>query len=185
MFVVEDGTGIAGANSFASVAEFDEYCAAHLYADTAAAETEPRKQQALQMASRIIDATVLWKGVRKVNGQGLGWPRLYAPEFEFPFYSYSAHTALAFGYGYRYYDSASVPKGVKDATCELARELLKADRTADPDSKGVSSVNVGPISVTFNADDRPALIPEMVKLMLRPFGRLLTSRSRYVDVRRV
>jgi hypothetical protein len=182
-FSVEDGTGVTGANSFASVAEFDDYLGSHVSGADALAATTERKEQALQSASRIIDAAVLWKGIRKTPTQGLGWPRLYAEEVEFPFYGFGGWTS--WGTGYRYYDSASVPKGVKDATCEMALEMMIADRTAEPEGKGLSSVTVGPISVDFDAADRPALFPQMVALTLRPFGQLLTTKSRYKTVRRV
>lgn len=182
-FVVEDGTGLAGANSFASVAEFDNHLAGQLYAEDAAAATTDNKQRALMMASRLIDATVLWNGVRKAQAQGLGWPRYYAEEAEIQFRGFNAWTV--WGSGYRYYDSNSVPKGVKAATCELARELLKTDRTAEPGEKGIKSTTVGPISVTFDATDRPAILTKVVRLMLRPFGSVPGSSLRFATVRRV
>lgn len=179
-FVVEDGTGLAGANSFASVAEGDEYNAGHLYASDWTGATNDKKEAALRMATRLLDAAVVWNGIKKTSEQALGWPRSYAPEA-----AQSVGGALTNWMPYRYYDSDSVPKGIKDATCELARLLLKSDRTADPQSKGISSVAVGPIDIAFDSADRPEMLPESLLLMLRPFGNLLTSSTRFVNITRV
>lgn len=182
MFTVEDGTGLAGANSFASLAEFNTYLSQRLYATTAAAASDPTKQQALMMASQAIDASWYWNGIRKVKTQGLGWPRQFAVEVEFPFYGYGFWNA--FGAGYRYYDSNSVPIKVKEATCEMAMELLSADRTTDVDGKGLKAVRVGPIRVEFDAANYRKMLPDLVRLLLKPFGRSLAARSKYRAVRR-
>lgn len=177
-FVVEDGTGLAGANSFASVAECDTYHEGHLYATSWTGAANDRKEAALRMATRVIDAAVIWNGVKKLVTQALGWPRSYAPEAEYQ--NYGPSYRLGYWNPYRYYDSNTVPKGIKDATCELARLLLQLDRTADPDDKGIKAVKVGPIDVSFSPEDRPEMLPQTVTLMLRPFGSLLTGHTRFV-----
>lgn len=74
-FIVEDGTGLAEANSYASEAEFEAYCEANGLTFTGDVET------ALVRATAWIDARygARYPGTRKLGrAQGLGWPRSYA-----------------------------------------------------------------------------------------------------------
>lgn len=78
--IVEDGTGVAGAESYASAAETDAYWAAHpqdpLAAAWAAADAAA-KEGALRAASAYLDATYgqAYRGIRASWDQGLDWPR--------------------------------------------------------------------------------------------------------------
>jgi len=60
--IKEDGTGLADANSYASVADGDAYHAGHLYATAWTAATDVQKAVALVMASRLIDAEWQFNG---------------------------------------------------------------------------------------------------------------------------
>ncbi len=185
MIVVEDGTGLSDSVSFASVAEFNAYCAARLYSSDALAATDDDKEKGLQMASRLLDSSVEWKGQRKVVTQALGWPRMYAVQAALTVgFGYGLGFGFSYGFypyqfGATFYDDASVPKGIKDATCELAITLLKADRTADAPGKGIKSFGVGQnaVSVTFDPKDARELLTDAVYLLVRPFGSVITARG--------
>jgi hypothetical protein len=81
--VVEDGTGVAGADSYAAVATANAYWAnrpqdANAALWTAAAAVAGKQDGALREASAYLDATwgTLYRGVRLTATQGLLWPRI-------------------------------------------------------------------------------------------------------------
>ncbi len=81
-FVVEDGTGVTGATSYASIADADTYATTYL-ADTTDwdAADDDEKALALNVASRYLDRKYgrQYKGSQRLlSTQGLLWPRLGA-----------------------------------------------------------------------------------------------------------
>jgi hypothetical protein len=75
--VVEDGTGLPNADSYASVAAADAYFLARGNATWAAALTAD-KESALVRATQSLDGRCSWRGVRLTSAQGLRWPRALA-----------------------------------------------------------------------------------------------------------
>ena len=74
--------------------------------------------------------------------------------------------------------SASVvPKAVRDATCEMARELLLVDRTASPAGEGLKYQNVGTTQTGYDKGDTRPVISHAAQAMLAKFGALVKSRS--------
>lgn len=108
-FTVEDGTGVADANSYVTIAE----AAAHFQdlndEDWADADLKPR-QAALIKATQYLEATYTWVGTKKTKAQALGWPRSGAEDKD--------------GFSI---DSTIVPQKVKDAVFFLAKEALTSD----------------------------------------------------------
>ena len=81
--VVEDGTGVVGAEAYASVAVTDTYWANRTHSAFSATwtgSTTALKEGALREASAYIDSRWggFYKGVRQGNLQGLQWPRVDA-----------------------------------------------------------------------------------------------------------
>lgn len=110
--------GSASGNSFVTEAEAISYMAARLNPDSwitfnGSACTEDEKK-ALIEATRELDP-LMWGGRRATDTQRLAWPRLWAPDPDSPIRSY--------------YDSDVIPQRVKDATCELALQFVKAGTT--------------------------------------------------------
>ena len=126
------------------------------------------------MASRIIDAQMQFRGVRAVGGQALQWPRAGCRDED---------ADPDDGSGFVPVDE--VPKAILEATCELARELLIADRTGAPVGQGLSYSNVGTTQTGYKAEDRRPVLPELVQSMLGKFGVLVTGRSGSVRLVRV
>lgn len=104
--VVEDGTGITNANAYVSVSEADSYFQARNNTSWNARNT-PDKEKAILYATSFLDGVFYWLGHIKKNEQALGWPRI-----------------LVYDKEHRPIDSDSVPRKIKDATCELALEGL-------------------------------------------------------------
>lgn len=134
MFVLEDGTGLSGSNSYASVAEWKAY-----WTDRAfdfSAFTDPNIQVALIKATDYIDTNFRnrFLGSFKVSTQALAWPRL----------NVYLHCIAQTG----------VPINVKRATYEYAKRALTVELLPDPQDTdatgqvvGISRKKVGPIEI--------------------------------------
>jgi len=167
--IKEDGTGKADANAYANVADGDAYHAGHLYASAWTAATADNKAVSLVMASRLIDAEFQFGGVCAVAVQALQWPRRQCriPDDE---------DELA---------DDIVPKAVVQATCELARELLIADRTASPAGEGLKYQNNGSVQTGYDKTDTRPIIPGVVQALLAKYGALIKAKSGAVKLVRV
>src|SRR5512147_1506660 len=141
--VVEDGSGLANANSYASEADGDDYAAARLYSTDWTGAVSGNKQIALVQATRLLDQLADWKGDPSTTTQALRWPRYGVPDRD----------------NFQIIDSATIPQWLKDATCELAIQLLASDRAADPDTAGFRSIRAGSVALEIDKYDRPAILP--------------------------
>jgi hypothetical protein len=165
--IKETGTGRSDANSYASVADADTYHEGHLYATAWTAATTANKEKALVMATRLIDGQFQFSGVRAVGGQALQWPRVSCLDPD-------ADSCLL---SERYVPSDVVPKAVSEATCEMARELLVADRTAAPPGEGLKYQNVGTTQTGYDKSDTRPVISHVAQALLAKYGSLIKSKS--------
>ena len=179
--IKETGAGLVDANSYADVADGNGYHDGHLYATAWTAATTANKGAALVMATRLIDAEYQFGGTRTNAVQGLQWPRAKCPEPDALHVPLSA--LLPIPSDYVRYDS--VPKSVVQATCEMARELLIADRTTAPAGEGLTYQNVGTTQTGYDKSDRRPVISRVAQAMLAKYGALIKSRSGAVRLVRV
>ena len=128
--IKEDGTGKADANSYASVAEGDAYHEGHLYASAWTGATPSTKAAALVMATRLIDAECQFRGMRAHNGRRCNGRGRIAGTRTRSVVWRRRHSGVC--------RQDVVPGAVVEATCEMARELLIADRTAAPAGEGLT-----------------------------------------------
>ena len=113
--IVEDGTGMATAESYISVADADTYHSNLGNASWATLTTTVKEQLLRKATNYMVQAyRSAWAGIRKNDTQSLDFPRYLVPKYDN-------------GAMYSYYDENSVPKEVKDACCEFA---LKANSAA-------------------------------------------------------
>jgi hypothetical protein len=114
--VVEDGTGLPDANSYASYADW----LAH-WADrgTAPAGDQTAVEQALVRAADFLDIRYRWRGAKLTAAQGLEWPRAYA---------YRGDPAFDAGCA----PIEGVPAEVVRANIELAGRALAGELAPDP-----------------------------------------------------
>jgi|ERR1043166_3449522 hypothetical protein len=174
VLVKEDGTGLASANSYASAADGDAFHLGHYYASAWTSATTGNKETALVMATRLIDSSYQFNGFKKGSVQALQWPREAAID---PDRKDIVLSALENKLG-PYFESDKVPKLLSDATCELARELLVADRTAAPTGEGLKSMNlVGTLAFSFDKADRLPVISHVAQSMLSKLGNLVVANS--------
>ena len=70
-----------------------------------------------------------------------------------------------------------VPLAVVQATCEMARELLIADRTAAPVGEGLKYYNQSGTQTGYDKTDRRPVISPVAQALLAKYGSLLKSKS--------
>ncbi len=185
--IVEDGSNVANANSYISVADCTAFHTGHLYADDWNNADATHQATAVIMATRTIDISMDWDGYRSNPGQALEWPRLAVPNTDdyFAFWGtlwLGGGSSLMGNFVYGpYYPANVIPGRLRTATCELARGLLKLDRTADYAAKGISRLSVGQnaidIGFTGSTSDRPQVFTDFIKSALQPFGQFRFNRS--------
>lgn len=133
-FTVEDGTGLADANSYLSIADADQYNDDHDADATWDGLADADKQKHLRLATRYIDAFYgrMWRGGRLEAEQRLDWPRSSAWDDD----------------GFAIDDDA-VPSQVEDATAILAIKSAGGETFLDDETEGMivkESDKVGPIA---------------------------------------
>lgn len=164
--------GASDANSFLLQAEADAYFAARLPLTPPWEEAED-PTAALAMATRILSAFGMpfkylvrpmngapyyvvrrqWTGAVATTTQKLPWPRTGM---------YDANgNEIA---------SNVVPDALKDATAELAGQLLISDTTLDnaASAQGISSVRAGSVSVSFKDMVEAKVLPDAVWNLMPP-----------------
>lgn len=166
----ETGTADPASNSYATVAEADDYFTRHTSGTTWGTKSTEDKETLLIMAGRTLDYGAQWKGVRVSLKQGMQWPRM-GVEIEG-----------------QCWPSDEVPKQVKEAQYELAALIMTGgDRNADSDSDGVKSLSLGKgaIAVEFDAATSKALLGKAAPQLIRMFAISTGSKSGMVTVKRM
>lgn len=134
----ETGAIVENADSYVSLAAADTYFTNHGSPSEWTGATDAVKESALRYATQWIDATFSWRGEVVSNDQVLDWPRAGVYDDED-----------------RYVDSASLPRLLKDATCEAALEHIRDALNVGKDRGGmVKRTKLGPLEKEF-ADYAP------------------------------
>jgi len=182
VLIKEDGTGKVDANSYADVAEGDAFHEAHLYATDWTGANTATKTAALVMATRLIDAHYQFRGYKAHDTQALQWPREFARDED----ALRNPVFRSLVSRDEYFASDVVPKVLRDATIETARELIKGDRTEAPDGEGLASLALtGSLSMTFDKRDRRPVVPHVAQAMLSKLGEYLNRSAGVVRLIRV
>jgi hypothetical protein len=166
VLIQEVGAGLATANTYALVADGDAYFLGHAYPSPWSPAPSPdNRDAALVMATRLIDAYCLFLGAKKSSSQALQWPRLGVPDrdADFAFFLRPGFISPP-----PFLSADTVPSCVVQATCEMARELLKVDRTAARAGEGVTLFISSGTQVTYDKHDKRPVLTETVKALLAP-----------------
>jgi hypothetical protein len=150
---VEDGTGIAGANAYASIADSDTYFETRPRSDAWLSTDADVKAQLLIHATRVLDVSVLWDGDPLSSTQALAFPRVIEDE------------------------SVGIPTVIKTALFELVWSLKDVDVTAQPATSGITSLKVGPIEIQSDAMRPSPIVPRFVADMVAAYGRPRASAT--------
>lgn len=145
--------GAANANSYATLAEAAAYHAQTLNASAWTDATDATREIALQWATRILDEQVEWFGEIVSADQSLRWPR----------FDVFSRDGIAL-------DSDSIPTFLKNATAELAKQLIASDRTAEPSSLGIAELQVDVVKIVFDKSESKAVLSPSVYNMIKAYG---------------
>jgi hypothetical protein len=143
--------GATNANSYVTVPEADAYNDSRPHADVWENTETLDKARALLLATRLLETRITWKGAPATTVQALQWPR----------------RGLVNRVGVEV-SPATIPVDLKDATSELARLLLRTDKTAENAiaTLGITSLKAGPTALTFSdkriGDAVTRMVPEYV-----------------------
>lgn len=161
--IVEDGTIVAGAESYISVTDASTYHSNRGNTAWAALTSDAVREQCLRKATDYMLQAYrgVWKGQRVSSAQALDWPRysVYTEDLDAP---------LSYGDTAFLVASNIVPTEVKNACAELA--LKSATASLNPDlGKDIISQTVGPISTTYKDSSPQQKRYQAIDMMLRPY----------------
>ena len=130
--IIEDGSNVSGAESFATVAELTTYATNH---GLTIAATEAENEVLLRKAAAYLNSIEnKYQGYRTYYdvGQSLCFPRDGIYEFDREIYG-------------------EIPQRLKDAQCQLAVDANTNDLLAAGDGREVVEKKVGPLTTKWNA----------------------------------
>jgi hypothetical protein len=166
--IVEDGTVVAGADSYVSLAVADAYHASRgitLWATMSEAERE----QAIRRATDYMVQAYRqrWEGTRVSSVQSLDWPRNWVKQDDYAYISVNGATTIG---GFFYYPANEVPLEVQNACAELAYRGAAGPLLAD-ETKQQRAIRekVDVIEVEFAAWTPTKANYRAVEAMLSPF----------------
>ena len=113
------------------------------------------REAALRWATVLIDSYFNFHGTINTKEQALRWPRYGA-----------------FDSDNRLIEQTLIPVDVKNATAELAYELIKRDRSEEPGllGQGFREAKIGSLEVKLDDKATPDMIPPTVVALLTDIG---------------
>ena len=149
--IVENGSGMATAESYISVAAADTRLAA-LGQTIWAPLTTPQKEEALRRATQHMGRAyrARWIGARKTLAQALDWPRYGASVDGFILVS------------------DAIPADIANACADLALKAGAGDLAPDLE-RAVIREKVGPIETEYSAHSPQATRIRAIDMMLAPY----------------
>jgi len=165
--IVEDGSNVAGAESYQTVAAATTYHSNRGNAAWAALSTA-EMEEALRKGTDYMRQAYrgMWKGLRFKSSQALDWPRANVGIEDEPYGNLVATNV--------------VPQEVKDA-CALYALKASAAELAPDLGQIVISEAVGPLSVTYSASSPQHTRFRAIDMLLRPYltgGGVMTKLAR-------
>lgn len=153
-FTFDSTAGGTTTNSYATVANLDDYVASFLFLDTFT-ESNDEKEKLLVMAFRIIDS-LDYSGAKTAQTQAAMFPRLGLVDRE--------------GYAIA---GSTIPQPLKDAQMELAVYLWQSGMRSfgeGDDSAQISSYDAGSVKLTYQKMHNPDNLPKRVQDLLKNIG---------------
>ena len=165
--VLDATVGGSAANSYATMAEGNTYHEKRLFASGWTGAVDATKEAALVWATQLLDDGMEWYGyiTDLTTPQALDNPRT-------GLYDKESRVIL----------STEIATPIKEATAELGRLLIAADRPAEVETIGFKSIKVGPIELEIDKYDQLAVIPDAVYEQIKDFGRRINRGSSFKQV---
>lgn len=158
--IVEDGTGVAGAESYISAAAAATYHAN--YGNTAWASLDPTVQEiSLRLAAQYMTSIFRdrWAGVRRFSSQGLDWPRYDVPMKDAPA-GYGSYPA--------FWPIDQVPLIVAQANAEYGLRSATAGPLLPDLDQQIVLERIGPITTQYDINSPQARRYPALEAMLAP-----------------
>lgn len=156
--------GAVDANAYVSEAEADQILTDRLYASAWTDAGTDARSQAILWATRILDQAIDWYGAPATTEQRLRCPRVGWVDQDG-----------------RTIDQDTIPDLLKQATAEMALELLRRDRAQEPEvlGLGISQGSIGgALSATIDRTMVLGLVPDSILVLLAPLGRIADVAAR-------
>jgi hypothetical protein len=153
--------GGTSSDSYITVADADTYHGNNLNVTDWTGASTADKEKALKMSTRLMDERIDWIGEKNTDTQALRYPR--------------AGVTTPDGYSV---ETTELPTPITNACAEFAKYLIASDRTGDASGKGITSVGVGSVSLTFDKTDTADVLPSIVSEMLRGWG-VIHERAKF------
>lgn len=151
-FIIEDGTGVAGATSYATVAQAQAYATDRgLSLPAAEADVQKLLIKACDFLQSLEDQ---YQGSRTDAEQALAWPRSGVTVF-----------------GTRLVEDDAIPSMLVQAQCQLAVDLVDNDLQPTDQGKEVQTETVGPLSTTYFRSGTSVAQPAKALALLEPLFR--------------
>ena len=176
VLVVEDGTGLAAANSYLTAADADALLELNptLYA-TWSALSATEMDAYLVWASSYLDDYFDWVGYKTVNTSGLRWPRCGVYDRD-----------------YILIPEDELPQQLLEAVAQTAVWLVNNTAAGSGGitnnlPEGVKRVKADVVEIEFFEDAAASsqtgsdLLPDNIRFLLRALGRPIVGRTRYVN----
>lgn len=158
--IVEDGSGVIGANSYVSTATIDSWLETNPHDNTWSSLTQPQKNGYAVMSCRVLNEQINWNGWQTDDEQALDLPR----------------SGMVDRNG-NFIDNDEIPAEVQNAQSELARLLAISDRTADADTAGFKEIGVGTIKLVIDKADKASVLADSVFQIIRAFGNKMNPKG--------
>lgn len=127
--VVEDGTGLADAESYISVANADTYFSNRGFTLWATLSTNEKEQALRRSTDYMLQVYRLkWKGTRVTGTQALDWPRNWVVRDDYEFATQNGAQVIG---GRQYYPADEVPIEIQNACAELAFKAAGGELAPD------------------------------------------------------
>lgn len=170
--VVEDGTGVAGADSYISLADATTYHANMANAAWAAVADDPTREALLRQATQYLTSLyrLRWAGVRRTSAQTLDWPRYDVAMPDAP---------MGYGSLPAFYPYDKVPDEVRHACAELALRAIDAPLLGDL-TQNILSEKVEGITTQYDPNSPQYRRFPYIDAMLGPVLRVGAGTARMV-----
>jgi len=157
--IVEDGTVIDDANSYASVAEADAYFLIDSnFAAPWDAYTDAEKEALLGWSTRILDQRVDWSGSKYDTESALRWPRINTYDADNVRVPYTV-----------------VPTAVKHALFELVKYSVTTDPTTTQEVTSISKLVADVVEIEYQPNTSQTTFPPIINQILGKLGRFRTG----------
>lgn len=180
--IVDYGTNTVTYNSFATIAEADNYHSRRLGNNLWISADNEVKTKAIFNATDILHRQN-WIGVPTDYEQNLAFPRMYVPSRNSIDTDDDTVSQRGLGrgyaqqtvqYGYSYLPSDSIPQFVKDATAELANFFIVKDASGKNEMSQyddqVSDIKLGNMTIKLREENNYITsLPHQVLFMIKDF----------------